>query len=487
MKGISSRFFPSPSPAPDCPDHPGNELWIDNLHSPPSYLPDLTSCNDPAPHLVLLPDHVLDSDIGTLGLPAGLQAALTRCGIRTLRQLRHYSYAQLVDLKFMRRQDPREIVKHLRLLSAIYAHELPDIASVIGHLPDGLLSGSISFTHMDATTSQALIANDIYTYEDLCRLSADNFLQLPAITPAVVKSLIKHIRELPEVYAHEASVKNQAPAHSLIEWHRQCLSQTRDAARLESLLLMHWGNGLTIDQSARALGITRGTASHLIANHCKLMRSSCGAILIRKLEALMQNRKTPLLVRSLAAEDRWFACPPQYLPHIASPALFAARLVSAMLGDHHVVNFRGQHVLTRASQSQISRLPAACLSRLKTDQSLRSPQQARQAVVEECTKHNAGELAVTLFRLLISSAAHSHDRALPIVRRSPAAVYVKAVLLESDRPLHIDEIADRLINCFNKQYSEGTLRNTLSRMAKHFGRNVWGLEGHLSAGRDDRF
>jgi hypothetical protein len=482
MSKVKQRISKSPAPAQS--DDPRADFVLDNTISVRDRVGDLLDNKDPSTLLLTVSDTDLDMPVAQLGLHARLEQKLTNHNILTIRDLRQYTYRQLLAIPPLYRRDVDDLIASLRCLEAQHASILPDIAAMLGRIPAKILSGPIDYSSLDSASEIILIKNGVVTIEDLRMFSTTQLLSLPGVTDSTVLALTRYIRQLPQVLLLEQTHTEDALPHhpvpkvstdSFIECCLQTLQLHHNPNKLWSLLVAYWGQSKTLTQAAVPLKIGKERACQLIAGFSRALGGIMRSQLESRLATLYKDRREPLYVNRLGQEDPWFSVEGNLPPNV-DPGLFVARAIVSILDRYYIIKLDDHVVLSPLSQSRVRSVMACCLHSLLESRTSLNRQAVESIIMNQCQVAGAPELAKLIFVDLNRSLHWSKSNGEPILASGPTTIEcVIAVLGQCCSPLSVQEITDRCTTQFKRPFSVGTIRNVLPRCARHRGRNLWAL------------
>jgi hypothetical protein len=448
--------------------------------------------------LSLLPDDVLDAELSKSALRRVARQALEHCEIRTLRQLRQYSFAQLQRRPGMGKRVINAIYGYAQSVARRHQCDTPDLALILSQIPDRMLPRQINLLNLDPPTANALKRNRMFTFNDLRKFSTAELLSLPHFSAKVVVSLVNFIREMPTVHFYEmlentklrygavhgmeGTNRTVVPLKLLVDHHLECLSMQADPKRLERILICYWGQCLSSRQIAFIFGISHQRVTRLVERYVRELANCCGQLMLARLNTLMAGRSVPLYLQSLANEDKWFAAGELKLPQPADATLFIGRLISQTLANYHVVQMHQTWFLARANQSVLKNLPNKCRRRLRMNLKARPTLHECQSIVRtECGNANVPEFTQYIYSMLSPELHFSgRDDLIRLVSiGSSAEARVLLLLEESERALSLGEICNRWSAGNDRKLATRTVLNALSKVAFKVSTRAWGLMKHL--------
>lgn len=255
-------------------------------------------------------------------------------------------------------------------------------------------------------------------------------------------------------------------------------------ARVIRLHLGMAGEPKTLEEIGAELGVTRERAR-------QIRQSGWGHIRYRwrwphelghRIEYLQRGRREPCWLDTMADLDDWFDGFQPRLPVLG-------RIISQLVGDEqHVWAVNDRMIVTKCEAKRWPEMVDAARSALERELAHGVTQPgARWHIASVAIEAGSPELADMLYDTLapeLHFAEHpGGDDLLVSVGRGMAHT-VLTVLTESDRPLHITEIIERLREKGHASRDTPTTRNSL-RKALHdagavlVGTSVYGLESHL--------
>jgi hypothetical protein len=244
------------------------------------------------------------------------------------------------------------------------------------------------------------------------------------------------------------------------------------------------GRPLILEEIGSRLGVTRERARQLRnrAFELVLVQWPWAEELPRRIDTLLCARQEPLYLDVIASEDNWFDGFQDSLPVLQ-------RLIEQYVGGEITVwPLRGRSIATRCRAERWEDVVAEGVATIEREmQTVLTRTDARILLTGVAVDHGAPELASGLWeaiesRLHFVAQPDGEPRLVAIGRGARASVL--AVLEESDRPLHISEIVDRLRLRGGGERDDEGARNTLRTAIRDcggvlYGRSVYGLEKHL--------
>lgn len=262
----------------------------------------------------------------------------------------------------------------------------------------------------------------------------------------------------------------------------------REAEALRLWLGMD-GPPKVLENIGGALGVTRERARQLRNRGWERIRERWrwpGEV-VRRLEGHLGGRQAPLFLDLIAAEDAWFDGFQENLTSLG-------RVIEDLAADTlHVWALSGRLIVTRCPSERWGHLMDAARATVEREIPTGVTRSDAHILISAvAVADGASELAEPLWERLqpalhFAAAPNREERLVSIGRRLRHAL--AAILDESERPLHMSEIVERLRQrgyVTRDDYGTQNIVRTALREAGGmlYGRSVYGLEKHLPVGEE---
>lgn len=260
----------------------------------------------------------------------------------------------------------------------------------------------------------------------------------------------------------------------------------REAETLHLWLGMN-GPPKILEDIGRALGVTRERARQIRNRGWERIRERCQwpRDVVRRITDLLNGRQEPLFLDLIAADDAWFDGFQENLTALG-------RIIEDLAGDIlHVWTLNGRLIVTHCPEEHWGELvdtARAVVEREVPTGVTRSD--AHVLIGAVAVADGASDLSEPLWEKLqpalhFAAAPNGEERLVSIGRGLRHAL--AAILDESERPLHMNEIVERLRErglVTRNDYGTQNIVRTALRDAGGvlYGRSVYGLEKHLPMG-----
>lgn len=385
----------------------------------------------------------------------------------------------------------------------------PDPATLLDHLgscPPWILSRDLRTFDLTVRARNVFSAHSLRTVADVLRLGINRLYKLPNFgrgTGYAFAQLLCDALQAGPTYSDQAvqsgSDSAQADAGTgaaqgeharaslleppatpttFLEGVEEAIGGLSDLQR--DVLVSRIGYGTqpqTLQGVAERLGVTRERVRQIQKKSFGLLAPHpVWAVLSSKLDLLLRERTTPLLVQGMSVLDLWFVGVEGHVKPLEE-------LCERLLGDRfHIIFINDVPVVTRLSGAGWEKAKRSCRAMLEESMNTCLDEAQARALVDTALVQVGSELrddlwaAVTEDALWVSSG--NGCRVLSGFSRSAESV-VTAILMACDEPLHFSEIARRAA-FMGEQCNPRSLHNAAAVVGHLFGRGIYGLRRHSS-------
>ena len=237
------------------------------------------------------------------------------------------------------------------------------------------------------------------------------------------------------------------------------------------------GDPKTLEEIGKELEISRERVRQLEAAGIQLLKRNAilNSLLDKRLLGLLENRRTALPLFGLEVIDPWFTGVAE------SPRVIKWVLEHCCDGDISIIQHNGQHYISRIQQSEWDSLIASTMNLMKAQAGTSLTKSQAHALVTGMLIGHGDDLRDELWETVLPDLNFSSvgDEELLVNVGSDLASILTAVLIESPGPLHMNEIASRLLERTGRQFEGNQIRKVLGEIGFLFGRGTYGLRSHL--------
>ena len=237
------------------------------------------------------------------------------------------------------------------------------------------------------------------------------------------------------------------------------------------------GDPKTLEDIGKELEISRERVRQLEAAGIQILKRNAllNSLLGRRLLGLLENRQAALPLFGLEVIDPWFA------GVIECPRVFKWVLEHCCECGISMINHNGQNYISRIQQSQWDSLIASTINLMKAQAGSRLTRSQVRALVTGMLIGHGDDLRDELWEAVLPdlnfSSVDGEDLLVNV--GSNLSSILKAILVESQGPLHVNEIASRIQERTGRQIEGNQIRKVLGEIGFLFGRGTYGLRSHL--------
>jgi hypothetical protein len=368
----------------------------------------------------------------------------------------------------------------------LIASRSDDPCAILQAAPPWLLDRSIETIDLTVRASNVFVNLGVKTVRDLAGFTVEDLLGMPNFGRRSVDdwrdALIQALNEGPFDVNRKIEEANAIPL--LLEIQRTLAAFDE---REQDILTRRMGLGRasqTLQQIADDYKITRERVRQIEAKSLRRLVNSAfwGDLLIRKLDGLLLGREFPLPVLGVEALDSWFQgigksinVLKYLLPELCPDKLF-------------IVRIEGVAYIGKLRQDDWENELGEARRILSNGSGQGWTQQYCRARVEGLLKEPVREFRNLLWqhaqKLCHFSDGPNETMVLASYGRGAEQI-VEALLLESERPLHYSEIAERAAQRSGKPVDLRRAHNAAAVVGLLMGRGVYGLRHHIPLSDED--
>lgn len=238
----------------------------------------------------------------------------------------------------------------------------------------------------------------------------------------------------------------------------------------------------TLQVIGERLGLTRERVRQIQHKALERLTRSPGLVDLKsRLEGLLKDRSTPLLVRGLSAVDSWFIGINDYISAFPD-------LCEHLSNDvFHAIQIGDLLIVTRLSRSRWEIAKKSARNALLSQADGTLNEIAARALIDSLLVGDGSELRDELWEVATEDALWHEDgarvRTFAGFQRS-AEDLVLAILSSSESPLHFNEIARRA-SSLGHDYAPRRLHHAAAEVAYLLGRGIYGLKRHSPLSMDE--
>lgn len=235
---------------------------------------------------------------------------------------------------------------------------------------------------------------------------------------------------------------------------------------------------MTLQEVAEKTGVTRERVRQIVAKSRSQIANLVGLPnqIKSHLDKAREGLVIPLQVENLPNYDEWFAGFDQ------KPWLFDALLTEFNVGMYRVHKYNGLNIVTIGESGFIDDLVRDVKAYAKNSIGSSITKADIKKRVSELVSASSPELIEFIFSEATRNAKFSPDtdEGLLISFGQGVDTFVTMVLDRADSPLHVDEVAKRIVEETKLPVDIRRVRNACSAQAYLFGRSTFGFRKHLN-------
>lgn len=352
--------------------------------------------------------------------------------------------------------------------------------------PPWLQNRKFKSLRLSARVENVFNAVGIVTVKDLASYTEDALLKMRNFGHTSVASLYAALQTgLQQGVVDQQSVEQKATEISFLDSVRQSLTALSDRDR--DILARRMGLDCaeeTLAEIGDRHGLTREGVRLQVAKDLKNIISYelWSEVLVHKLTSLLADRDEPLKITGLEEEDFWF----EGVGDARSAFCF---IVSALTPPPtNFIEVDGELYLGRLDQEQWDQAVIAGQHLMATSTDAGWTEVQCQGKISAILPETAIEFRALLWSKVATHCHFSSDdtgaRILVSYGRRTAQI-VEAVLQEAERPLHFEEIFERVKSRGEREIDVRRVHSAAAEVGYLFGRGTYGLMKHLPLGAED--
>lgn len=233
----------------------------------------------------------------------------------------------------------------------------------------------------------------------------------------------------------------------------------------------------TLEEIGKTLGVSRERIRQLEGDGIASLKrnASLSVVLTSKLDSFLKDRQSALPIFGLELLDPWFAgvSEKQYA--------FGWILEHCCESFFSIINHNGQCLVSRIHQDKWDELIDSTMNLMKSQVSSRISKSQAQTLVKGMLVGPGEELRDELWGTIQADLIFMSTDGCDVLVNvgGKLASIIEAILLDSPTPLHLTEIASKIMDRIGRQVEVNHLRKILVEMGFQFGRGTYGLRKHL--------
>lgn len=245
----------------------------------------------------------------------------------------------------------------------------------------------------------------------------------------------------------------------------------------------------TLEELGNELGVTRERIRQLQSKTIQMLLDSefWDDVIMIKLNNLMKDRSTPLLLEDIAKEDDWFSGFDENLKFLENLILFFGKIP-----EIRFISINGSRVLSKIDQETWNSLKYELLSDFENSLEYRynidDVEFLIQSKLQEISVSELSSLMIEEVFANLNFVEEDGNLVLASVGNSLKS-FLRAILDQSEEPLHFEEVYKRYNEEYeNKLPSERYVHSCLvgNKTFLLFDRGTYGLEKHLQVSSEDK-
>lgn len=428
--------------------------------------------------------------------------------------------AQIVDENSYWEGEAR-LATPLRLALGLYRYrvlskndEPDDPLAVIRHAPPWLLQVGLQSLELSVRVSNVLAAKSFSIVGDVTNISLEKLQKLPNFGRTSQQHFAERLRAAiergPSIFGSSSlpptatGVVNVAASNSLNTEKLGSQFINLDAlssvirAAISSLSPNHeiavrgrMGLGVdpaTLEELGSRMGVTRERIRQLEAKGMLILGRDpiWKDVLEAKLSNLLDERDDPLPFSGLAILDPWF----KEIEQMQHPFGYLLEHKNILDQRFSLLRANGQWFVSRLSQREWDLVVKHAMHLLEGGVAQGWRQAEARQHVDDMLSGRGRELRAELWsaatQLAHFSSSPSDGESRLISYGKSADVLVKAILSESERPLHYSEIPIRIAERYGKQIEIRRAHNAAANIALLYGKGFYGLIKHCPLDYQER-
>ena len=365
----------------------------------------------------------------------------------------------------------------------------------VDDIPESVLSLVIGDLDMDNRTKNILMRNKIRTVGQVRSMSPSALWKLKGMGEVSMQKLAEFLEKIGDL-AIQTEVKNNQPSASsaqkkqsiLLEIFLKWWEEQQDSGRAIRIMMKRWGGfgrKETLEEIGKKEHLTRERVRQLTLKYETKLRFRCGDLMRSKIQALFQDRNTPLYLEYIGQEDPWFSeFETLESDGVTDPFLFMGNMIEAILGDYFVFQLNDRKILCRRNESALNELSIQINEQLRDVAAHGLTLHATLEFVQErCEAAKVPELQSHVFDVLragLNFGCDDADKDVFLKSVGTNAVQtVIAVLQTAEKPLHFNEVTERCKIQYGKDFEARNVAHILQDTALLYNRGTYGLKKHF--------
>lgn len=372
---------------------------------------------------------------------------------------------------------------NFRFLSHLKENE-QDPFAILAICPDWLLNCTLNRINLTVRLRNVFERENVVFVKDIQNYRADELMKLPNFGRKSLRDLAEALLSSYKEYGQNPDILADGVSDvSLYNHLEKTLSKLPENAR--KIIIARLGADGKTPQTLQALGdifgITRERIRQIEKKYLTsiIEKEAWDDLIYEKITALRHNRKGPLFLDMLSAEDEWFRGfegKEEYLKEVI--IRFSEQKVK-------VFKFEGRDIISSIDQNTFDLLTRRVKSSISSHlDSAWTKQQAEELVETECLGHGVPALKEMIWSSIVENlhfATSANGEEVLVGMGRGADNLVSIVLEEAEKPLHYSEIHERVNSIADRAIDIRRIHGclTANSEAKLFDRGTYGLRRHL--------